>query len=214
MAGNAETDSPSSFQGLIDSLREKAVEEADAKADGILAAAEKRATEILNRARAEADQIVTEAQREAETLQTSVQDALRRASRDVLLSLESEVTAQLDAVMHRETRSLMHGEVLATMVRSVVEKWSLDSEAGGVEVLLSESDLAALEEAGWHGLKDRLLEGVEFRPVPDVEAGFRIGHKDGTVHYDFTARTLAEWMGRFVTPRVRTILREVSAGQD
>lgn len=200
----------SQFQGLIDNLREKAITEAEEKAVHILNTAEKRAAEILASARRDADEVLSRAQETAQKAETAGHDALRRASRDVLLSLEETITAQLNAVMHRETREVVRGEVLAVMVRTLVEKWDFNGDEGNPEVLISEKDLASLEEAGWHGLKDDLLEGVAVRPVPGVEAGLRIGSDNGTVHYDFTAQTLAEWMGRFVTPKIRETLREVS----
>lgn len=214
MTSASEASSPSQFQGLIDTLRDEAVEKAEKESARIVTAAEKRAAKMLADARSEAEGIVTAATREAEQSENSGNDALQRASRDVLLSLESAITDQLDVVIQRETRAVLRGEALAVTVRTLVEKWSFEEdETPELEVLMNEADLSSLEEAGWHGLKEDLLEGVAFRPVPDIEAGLRIGQKDGSVHYDFTARTLAEWMSRFVTPRVRDMLREASAEQ-
>ena len=210
MATNTDSSAPSQFQGLIDNLREKAIKESDAEADRILSVAEKQAAGILAKAKKEAEGILSNAKAEAEKMEVAGHDSLKRASRDVLLSLESAIIAQLDAILKRETRSVVRGEVLAAMVGTLVEKWNPDADAGELEVLLSEEDVSALEEVGWHGLQEHLLEGVTLRPVPGVEAGLQIGRENDTVHYDFSAETLAEWMSRFVTPQIRDLLREVA----
>lgn len=210
MATTTDSPSPSQFQGLIDNLREKAVEESEAEAKRIVSAAERRAADTLAKAKREAEAIVSEAEALAEKREAAGHDALKRASRDVLLSLEAAITGRLDAVLKRETRAVVRGEVLAAMVRALVEKWSPDAGDGKLEILLSQDDLEALKEAGWQGLQEELLDGVVLRPVPGVEAGLRIGRENGTIHYDFSAEILAEWMGRFVTPPIRELLRQAA----
>lgn len=198
------------FQSLIDNIRDEGVKEAEERAQRILTNAEKRAAQLLAEAHERADAIVSEARSTAQKTESAGHDALRRASRDVLLSLEETIVAQLDAVIHRETRTAIRGETLSVIVRKLVENWNFESEAAKIEVLVSEDDLKSLEEEGWHGLKEELLNGVHLRPVPGVEADLRIGEENGSVHYDFSAQTLSEWMGRFVRPRIREVLREVS----
>jgi|GEM_PF-1366395 len=218
MPNAADSTPPSEFQGLIESLRREAVETAETEAARILASAEKRAAEILATARKSAEDIVTTAEREARRNEEASRDALHRASRDVLLSLESALAARLDAVLLRKTVETLRSDLLAEAIRALVDRWAPHEESPVFEILLSHDDLAQLEESALAALRDSLAAETHFRPVPDVDAGLRIGRHEEAVHYDFSAQTLAEWMGRFLTPRMREKLREVvetpAAGPD
>ncbi len=210
------TDQPeasSAFQSLIDSIREEAIARAEAEASRILTKAEERSRQAISEAHEEAGRITVAAREEAARFEASARDSLKRASRDVLLGVESALVAQLEAVLTREITESMRGEILSDILGRLIQNWRND-DAAELEALLSPADLEALESVARNGLAQQLLAGVTLKPSPSVSAGLRIGLRDGQVHYDFTAEALAEWLSRFVSPRLREILREAALGAE
>lgn len=207
----ANTSNPSgsnSFQALIDSVRREAVKAAEEEVNRIHTNAKERAARLLADAKLEAEQIVADARNEAKQFETSSEDAIRRASRDMILELESALLTQLEAVYEREARAVLTGDSLPEIVQSLIENWSQDQPNEPIEVLVNRTDLEKLEEIGLQGLRDDLKSGVSLQSFEGIEAGVRIGTADGAAHYDFSPRTLARWMSRFAGPRLGRILRE------
>lgn len=200
----------SAFQPLIDLVRREAIVEAEAEAERILTNAQDQAAKIVASAKEEAGELLDEARQEARQFEDSARESLKRASRDVLLSVESALVAQLEAALARESAEAMQGEGLATILGKIAENWRKDDPDADLEALLSPDDLEALQAAAERGVARQLLAGVTLKPSPKVSAGVQIGRKDGSVHYDFTAQTLAEWLGRVTGPRLREILREAA----
>lgn len=202
-----------SFQSLIDSVREEAIARAEAEMNRILTQAEEQSRQRIEEAKEEAGRIIAAASEEATQFEASARVSLKRASRDVLLGVESALIAQLEAVLTRETAEAMSGDVLSSILGKLADHWRKDDGAE-LEVLLSPADLEMLQRASHNGLAQQMLAGVALKPSPNVSAGLRIGFRDGLVHYDFTARALAEWLSQFVSPRLREILREAAVEVD
>lgn len=209
---STESDQPetsSAFQALIDSIRKEAIEQAEAEAGRILTKADEQARQTTSEAKEEAVRITETAREEAAQFEASARESLKRASRDVLLGVEAALVAQLQVVLTHEATEAMRGDGLSGILENLAANWHNDQGAE-LEVLLSPADLEALEGVSQNGLAQKLLAGVVLKPSSNVSAGLRIGLRDGQVHYDFTAAALAEWLGQFVGPRLREILREAA----
>lgn len=199
------------FQSLIDSVREEAIARAEAEVSRILTKAEEQSRQAIAEAKEEAGRITAAAREQAGQFEASALESLTRASRDVILGVESALVAQLEVVLNREATKAMSSDVLSGILGKLAENWRNDDGAE-LEVLLSPADLEALEGVSRDGLAQQLLAGVALKPSPNVSAGLRIGLRDGHVHYDFTARTLADWLSQFVSPRLREVLRQAAVG--
>ena len=109
-------------------------------------------------------------------------------------------------VMALRIRSALTPERLGRLIEKMVFKWLETESLKDVEILLSEKDAAALTEGSVGLLQEAMKKGVELKAVDFVRAGFRIGEKDGTMHYDFTEEGIAETLASFLNPRFRAFL--------
>lgn len=208
MEPTGQSNHSSPFKALITSVRNEAVREAESEVERIHTKATEKARHLVKNAEHEAQQILDQAREEALQFQKASEDAVKRASRDVLIAMESAILAQLNAVLLRETREAMNGESLAGIIRTLVENWRQERPDEPLELLLSPANLRELEEVSWAGLKDEFRRGVTLRPVEGIDAGLRIGAVDGAGHYDFSSETMVAWLSRFIGPNLRAVLRE------
>ncbi len=197
------------LQELIEQIKKNGVE-----------AAEAEAASILDRARAEAEQIVAEAQREAdkilqktkeanERMVRSSEEAIRQAGRNMLLSFRESVKKELGAVAGACVADAYSEEALSKLIVHVVEAWAQNTDADDITVLLSPSDLKALENNLLAALKAKMLSGVTLKANDGLDSGFRIAVQDGSVYYDYSAASVSEMLSAYLSPRVTALLREV-----
>jgi V/A-type H+-transporting ATPase subunit E len=194
---------------LIDRIKREGVETAEEQSKQIVADAEKRAQQILEDARKEGDQIIQDAKKEASKLEQSGKQAVAQAGRDLILKLQNQITDMFDRVAKDAVAETMSGDVLENIITKIAESWDPQS-TDGLEVSLSEGDRAEVAKALEAKLGERFKEGVEFKASPGVKAGFRVGEKDGSAYYDFTAEGVAESLGVFLNPRLADILKEAA----
>ncbi|MFW5693890.1 MAG: V-type ATP synthase subunit E family protein [Alkalispirochaeta sp.] len=193
------------LQNIIDKIHEEGVKEAEQRARKIVESAEKQARETIDHAQEQAEQIVTEAQEEARKHQAAGEAALKQASRDLLLSVRTELTNLFDAVQKEAVGTALTPERMAEVIANMVQAWST-SGSDQFEVLVNEADQSGLEASLRGALADKLQSGIDVRPVRGITAGFRIGSKDGSAYYDFTDESLAELLSAFLNPRLAELM--------
>jgi len=198
-----------SFDALIDSVRQEAVEKAEEEATRIRAEADKQALHIISTAQASAKDMMDEARIESIRFEASAKGSLKRASRDLLISMESTLIAQLNALLIRDIRQVMSGDRLAEILGKLAENWRRDDQDVTLEALMSPTDIQDFREEAIGSLAKH-LQDIVIKPSPTVMGGLCIGIKDDHVHYEFTAETLANWLGQTVEPTLREILREAA----
>ena len=57
---------------------------------------------------------------------------------------------------------------------------------------------------------DECKNGVLFKVSPNFESGFRIGMKDGGVHYDFTNSGIAEMLTHYLHSTLAELIKHMS----
>ena len=71
-------------------------------------------------------------------------------------------------------------------------------------------DLEKLEKQLKSRLAGELKKGVELKPFPEIEAGFRIAMEDGSAYYNFTDQGIAEILAEFLNPKIAEIVQEAT----
>jgi len=193
------------LQHIIDKIKEEGVGEAEKTASGIIERAKKEEKAIIDGAETEKDDIIDKARQEADRLKKNGEEAIRQASRDVLLALRERILALFDKVMKKEVTKQLSTDVLKDMIVRLVENFREKGEIE-VEVLLSKKDKTDLEQVLFKHLKGEIAKGVTLKVSPGIEKGFRIGEKDKNAYYDFTDDAIAEAFKTFLNPKVTEIL--------
>ncbi|MFH1665205.1 MAG: hypothetical protein ABIA77_03560, partial [Candidatus Omnitrophota bacterium] len=132
------------LKNIIDKIKEEGVNEAERAAGEIVARAEEKAREIIESAEREKEKTVERAREDAEKLKNNSEEALKQASRDVVLSLKEQIKRVFDHIVKKEVSAVFTPELLKEVILRLVEAFKKNDTAE-VEVMVSEKDKQALE---------------------------------------------------------------------
>jgi len=194
------------LQELLDKIKREGVDTARAESERLLAEAQETRKALLGEAEREARAIVDKARADAARAEESGRAALAQASRDLLLSVRDSLQGLLDSLIRGETAAAFGPEVLAEALPAVLKSLA----AGGTEdlaVLLPPALLKKLDDRFTARLAAELKKGVQLKPAPDLEAGFRVVEKDGAAYFDFSSDTVAALLARRLNARLAEILK-------
>jgi V/A-type H+-transporting ATPase subunit E len=195
------------FQELIDKIKSEGIKTAEQESARVLKEAEHKANDILADAHNEASSIIAKAKAEARRFEQTAREAVKQAGRNTILSLRTRVTEIFDAMIAEETKQAYSLKVLEEAIVSLIKAWNKE-QVPNLQVLLSSSDLKKIEKQLKSRLAAELKKGVELKPFPELQAGFRIAMKDGSAYYNFSDQGIAEIMAEYMNPRIAEIVRE------
>ncbi len=200
------------IQELIDKIKEEGVQAAEKQAEDIINDAKQKAEDIISKAKQEADHIVAEAKKEIEQERSSTHENLKHAARDMMLSLKAEIQKILQSIVIAEVHDVLSKdklvEILTVIIKNSIEKDTSDAE---IEVFLNPDDCKVIEEGFLARLKEEIKRPICFRSAEDIEAGFRISFDEGKSHFDFTDKSLAEYLARFLNPKVADLVKDAGS---
>jgi V/A-type H+-transporting ATPase subunit E len=196
---------------LIETIKKEGIDSADSKAAEIAADAQGKAKAIIAKAEEDAARLLADAKREIARNEQSSKEAIVQAGRDLILGLEKRITALFDGVINAQAKDALQGKGLEDAVAGIVKAWAAKG-AAGLEVLLPADELKKIEGSLRAKLSEELKKGVVLKPVPQIDAGFRIGESSGSAHYDFTAEGVAEILAEYLNPRLAEIMKSLSKG--
>jgi V/A-type H+-transporting ATPase subunit E len=197
-------------QELIDKIKKDGVVSAETTAADIIAKAEKQAAGIVADAEVKAAGILKTAKTETERMEKSSVDAIKEAGRDLLLNFRDGITKELTVLLNSETTTAYSADILKTLIPETVKSWVEKPEAEDITVLLNPKDFESLESGFKSALKVQIAKGLEIKPDATVAAGFRIGEKDGSAYYDFSAESVAALFASYLNPRVASIMKQAA----
>ncbi|MFA6508388.1 MAG: V-type ATP synthase subunit E [Treponemataceae bacterium] len=199
------------LQELIDKIKKDGIEKSSAEAARSKAEAEAEAKRIVEAAKKEADALVSKAKVDAERFEKAAAAALEQSSRNLILSFKTEIAHLLEIVVKRDTAVAYGEDALKAAVPEVVKAWAAQ-KGDSLDVLLSADSLAKLESFFTQKLSIELKKGVTLKSDKTVGNGFKIGAKDGSSYYDFSADAVAELLSAYLNPRLAEILKASAKG--
>jgi V/A-type H+-transporting ATPase subunit E len=199
------------LQELIETIKAEGVQSAEKQAEQIVSAAEAKAREITENARKQAASIVEEARSDRARQEAAGREAVKQAARDIVLSVQAQLTAIFREVIEGATGETMDEAVLEQAVVAVVGAWAEGNDQP-IDVLLSEGDLKRLESSLRNKLAEKLASGTEIKGSHAVKGGFRIASRDGGVYYDFTTDAVAAAISTYLAPHLAETVREAAQG--
>lgn len=200
------------LQELIEKIKKDGVSSAETAAHKIIADAEKKAASIVSDAEVKADSIIKTAKAETERMEKASEDAIAQAGRNLIISFRDGINKELSAIVNSETEKAMDKDLLKKLIPETVKAWSANPDADDVSVLLPAKDLKALETSLKTALKAKISKGLVIKSDASLSAGFRIGSKNGSAFYDFSAEEVAALFSAYLNPKTTEIMKKAAAG--
>ena len=193
---------------LIDQIKKDGVEAAETEADAILKNANEQAEKIIAEAKAEAEKILLNAKTENERMVKSSEDAIRQAGRNLLISFRESVARELNVILSENVDAVFSKENFAELIVKVIEGWSGNPEADGLQVILNSDDLNLLENAVLSKIKEKMLGGITLKANDNFDGGFRIAMGDNGAYYDYSTEAVVDMLSNYLSPKVTELLKE------
>ncbi len=193
---------------LIEQIKNEGVAAAEQKAAAILDEANAKAEKIVAAAKAEAKAITDNAAKENARNQKVSEEAIRQAGRNLLISFRESVNKELSAVLAENTGKAYSAENLSALVVKAVEGWTKNADAADITVFLNSDDLKALEAEVLAAFGDKAKAGVTIKPDDNFDGGFRIMQNSSGVYYDYSSAAVVEMLSAYLSPKVTLLLKE------
>ncbi len=192
------------LQSLLDKIQTDGVDKAKERAAAIIAEAEKKAADIIAAAKKDAAAAAEKAAADAESMRARSEQAVRQASRDIILGIEDAVADTFERILKKETERTLSSGFLEQLVDKIVMAYINDSDAsGGMEIRVTAEEAASLEEHVRAAFKNAASSGgIVVKASGDVGAGIRLMLADGRIEHDFTAEALMEKLSLILRPEL------------
>lgn len=200
------------LQELIEKIKKDGVSSAESAARKIIADAEKKAASIVSDAEVKADSIIKTAKAETDRMEKASEDAIAQAGRNLIISFRDGINKELSSIVNSETEKAMDKDLLKKLIPETVKAWSANLDVDDVSVLLPAKDLKALETSLKTALKAKIAKGLVIKNDASLSAGFRIGSKNGSAFYDFSAEEVAALFSAYLNPKTTEIMKKAAAG--
>ncbi|MDR2535477.1 MAG: V-type ATP synthase subunit E [Treponema sp.] len=199
------------LQELIDKIKKDGIESASDEALRVKSQAEGEAKRIVEAAQREAEAVIAKGKADAERSEKASIAAVEQASRNLVLAFKGEIQSLLDKIIARELGASYSEDTLKTILPGLISAWT-SKGSDGLTVLLAEGELKKLQAYFDEKLAAELKGGLELKSDRSLSAGFRIGNKDGSAYYDFSAEAVAELLSAYLNPRLAEILKTAAKG--
>jgi len=191
---------------LIEKIKKEGIESAQTEVVKLKADAELEAKKIIETAKSEAKTIVGKAAEEAKRSESAGSAALEQASRNLVLAFKGEIQGLLDKLVTDAVAASYSADALKSILPDLLKNWAVKN-TDSLTVLLSEADLAKLDNSFKNQLASTLKGGVVLKPEKTLGSGFRIVEKDGTAFYDFSAESVAIMLCAYLSPKLAETLK-------
>jgi len=192
------------IKDLIEKIQEEGIKAAEDKAREIENQSKLKAEEIIRKAKAEAEKLIAEAKDEIAKMQESSKSLLKQAGRDLILSLRKEINAILERLVVSGVRQSLSPAEMAKVLTALIKNYSAQEN---VIIALNKEDAEKIEKGFLDALKEETKKGITLRPSDDIQAGFTISYDGGKSYYDFTDKSLAEYIGSYLKPKLNEFLK-------
>jgi V/A-type H+-transporting ATPase subunit E len=195
---------------LIDTIKKKGVEKAEAEAEKIISDAKQKALEIVEEATKKADGIRVQAERDAAVFQERANIELQHAARDVLISLARGIERLLRESVKESVSEALSPETLKEILIKIGQIYFDKSLTGKPsDLFLNEEDASSLADFFKTKLRHMMEDGLVVHTDDRITRGFAIGFRNQRFYHDFTQEAITEELCRFLQPRMEEIVRSV-----
>lgn len=194
------------LKGLIEKIQVEGIQAAEEKAKDILEEARRKADALLEKADSQAQKLIQEANERIAKTEEASRLALKQASRDIMISLRSQINSLLDKIIRSSIQEALSPAELGKIITFLIKEISHKHQEG-IEITLGKDDIERMEKGFLSELKDQVKKGVVLRTQDDISAGFLISFDAGKSHFDFTDKALTEYLATYLKPKLQEILK-------
>jgi V/A-type H+/Na+-transporting ATPase subunit E len=194
---------------LIEKIKSEGVKTAEDQAAEIIRKAEQQAETIIANAETQARTARDKASADAARFEATGNEALKQASRDLLISTNKKLEDIFSRLLQNEVDEVLKGSFLESVIMTVVKNWKSDLD--DMSLLLPEADLKKLESGLITKISAEIKGEIEIKPLTGIDSGFRVSSKDGSAYFDFTGEGISGLLSELLTPGIGSLLQEVSA---
>jgi len=195
------------IKNLIEKIHREGVVAAQNKAEQIEDRANQTAKQIIDKANSQAQQILADAKKNVAQMEHSANASLKQSGRDLLLSLRKEINAMLDKIIASSIQDALEPEELADILKELINNCD-QKDKNDIIISLKKQDLQSLEKGFLSKLKNQTKRKIVLQHSEDIQGGFIISYDSGKSHYDFTDKSLAEYISAYLDPKLRELLKE------
>lgn len=195
------------LKGLIEKIQQEGFQAAEEQAKRIEEDAKKRAAAILEKAKSEAAKLIQQAEEKASKLEDTTNTALKQAGRDLIIGLKKEIASILDGIIKKSIGEALTPEALSEILTTLIKNYK-GNDKKDIVISLNKEDLHKLEKGFLKRLQEEMKKGIVLKPSEEILAGFSISYDNGKSHFDFTDKSLAEYIGLYLKPKLSQILRD------
>lgn len=192
---------------LIEKIKNEGVGKAEAEAQTLILEAQKKASTLLAESEARVESMMTQAKQEIARQEAASRDALKQASRDMLLALEKKILALFQAAVREGVDAALVPGLVEKLALELAKAWASKGDQG-VSVVLGSADAKALGASLQASLAKTLKGGVEVVPSDRFSKGIRVSGTASALTVDLSAGALADLLGEALQPALAEILRE------
>ena len=194
------------LQSLLDRIQKDGVDKAEVQAEEIIADAKKKADTLLKDAQTEAENLIKKAEKDSLVFEERGKRSLEQASRDILISTETAITASLQSLVSNEVTKDLNDDTLKTLIETVVKTYSETGETR-LEVILSKEQQESVTDLFISKYKDAMDKGLKIKGSSDLIAGFKVQITERNIQHDFTVEAISEAFCHLLRPALIEIMR-------
>jgi vacuolar-type H+-ATPase subunit E/Vma4 len=197
------------IKNLIEKIQEEGVKAAEDKAKQIENEARLYANQIIEKAKKEAEKIISDAKDKVAKMEESGKVSLKQSGRDLLISIRKEIDSMLNKIIKSSIQQSLSPEELSKIIATLIKDYK-GKEKENIIVSLKKEDIEKLDKAFLGKLQEEIKKEIVLRPSDDIIGGLIISYDGGKSHFDFTDKTLAEYIGSYIKPKIGEILKEAA----
>ena len=194
------------LQGLIDRIRNEAVDEAEKKAEEIVADARKQASQIVDKAEDDAASIKEQARKDSEVYADRARRTLEQAARDLIITVGEAVESILSNLVFDAVDEAMTIETLQEMMVGMAQQCAARAGESRIELLVSPEDEKKLVKFFASRYREKMVHGLTLSVESEILKGFRVSFQDDHVYLDYTRESLADSLSAFLRPHLAEIV--------
>ena len=194
------------LQELTQKLYNEGLSKGKEEGEAILAKAQAQAQEIVSQAQEEAKAIIEKAQKEASDYKIKMEGDVKMASTQAVQATKAGIENLIVAKAVEPVKDVLGSEAFIKEVITAVAKNFSAQESTDLALVLPEKLQKGLEPFVSAELTQTIGKGVEASFSKKVNAGFKIGPKDGSYFIDLTDEAFQALIGEYLRPATKKLL--------